>query len=503
MSSRRIIAFDAGGTAVKAAIYDERGEELAVAGAVMAPLHPAPGCLERDPEAMWSAICEISRKVLAASAVEPSSIVAVGLTGYGNALYLVDRDGKPVRNGILSPDLRAEAIVARWRASGLEDEAIPLTYQRLWPGKPAPLLAWLEAHEPEALARAERALFCKDYLRFRLSGAFGLEISDLSSGGLVDQGARRFAPAILDHFGLGRYARLYGEGLEPLTIFGAVTNEAAAATGLVAGTPVSTGYADGPAMALGLGAIDESLISVIAGTWGLNQLASRIPVKDGSISALMLGPRPGEYILNDAAPTSASTFEWFVDSVVAAADGARRDHAALFAFCNEQAARVGASEAAPYFLPYVNGRIDQPKARGAFVGLASWHGLPEMIRAIFEGVAFEHRRHIDRVLEGRTRPRAARFAGGAARSRPWLEIFAAALDLPLELAAASELGALGAAIVAAVGVGLYPDLETAVAAMTRVRGRIEPDRGLVELLARRRAVYGELCEALKPTWTKL
>ena len=80
--------------------------------------------------------------------------------------------------------------------------------------------------------------------------------------------------------------------------------------------------------------------------------------------------------------------------------------------------------------------------------------------------------------------------------------FRRALDLPLELAAASELGALGAAIVAAVGVGLYPDLETAVAAMTRVRGRIEPDRALVDALARRRAIYGELCEALKPTWPK-
>lgn len=235
----------------------------------------------------------------------------------------------------------------------------------------------------------------------------------------------------------------------------------------------------------------------------MNQLASRVPVKDGSINALIVGPRPGEYVLNDAAPTSAGTFEWFVDSVVSAADGARRDRAALFAFCNEQATQVGVDQSAPFFLPYVNGRIDQPKARGAFIGLASWHGLPEMIRAVFEGVAFEHRRHIDRVLADRARPRAARFAGGAARSRPWLDIFAAALDMPLELAAASELGALGAAIVAAVGVGLYPDLEAAVAAMTRVRGRIEPDRALVETLARRRVVYGELVEALKPTWGKL
>jgi L-xylulokinase len=503
MSKRHIIAFDAGGTAVKAALYDERGEELAVAGATMAPLHPAPGCLERDPAAMWAAICRVARKVTDTAGVAPSSIAAVGLTGYGNGLYLLDRHGQTVRNGVLSPDLRAQEIVARWRASGLEDAAIPLTYQRQWPGKPLPLLAWLEAHEPEALARAEHAMFCKDYLRFRLTGAIGLEISELSSGALTDQAQRRFDPRTLEHFGLGRYARLYGDGVEPLTIFGAVTSEAAAETGLAAGTPVTAGYADGPAMALGLGAINESVISVIAGTWGLNQLVSRTPVADGSISAPIVGVRPGDFVLTDAAPTSASTLEWFADSVVAAADPAPRDHAALFKFCDELAARIGNGANNPYFLPYLNGRLDQPAARGCFIGLASWHGLPEMVRAIFEGVAFEHHWHINRLLKGRARPRAARFAGGAARSRPWLDIFAAAIDLPLELAAANELGALGAAIVAAVGVGLHPDLERAVAAMTRVRGRIDPDPALVETLARRRAVYGELVEALKPKWALL
>ncbi len=263
-----------------------------------------------------------------------------------------------------------------------------------------------------------------------------------------------------------------------------MTEKAAAETGLEAGTPVSAGYADGPAMALGLGATDENLLSIISGTWGLNQLASRTPTTDGSISAPIHGPRPGEFILTDAGPTSASAFEWFVDSVVSRADGGRRDRDALFDFCNKEVARTRAGDATPYFLPYLKGRLDEPQARGCFIGLASWHGLPEMVRAIYEGVAFEHRGHVDHLLNGRARPRAARFAGGAARSRPWLEIFAAAIELPLELAGADELGALGAAIIGAVGVGLYPDLETAVAAMTSVRDRIEPDPALVDILAR-------------------
>ena len=126
-----------------------------------------------------------------------------------------------------------------------------------------------------------------------------------------------------------------------------------------------------------------------------------------------------------------------------------------------------------------------------------------MIRAVYESVAFEHRGHIDHLLKRRPRPRAARFAGGAARSPPWLEIFAAALDLPLELASASELGALGAAIIAAVCAGIHPDMETAVAAMTQVRDRIEPDRALVEVFSRRRATYQALRVALDPAWAML
>ena len=128
-----------------------------------------------------------------------------------------------------------------------------------------------------------------------------------------------------------------------------MTEKAALETGLLAGTPVSAGYADGPAMALGLGATDESLISVISGTWGLNQLASRIPITDGSISAPIIGPRVGEFILTDAGPTSASAFEWFIDSVVARADGGRRDRDALFDFCNGEVAQTRASDAIPIF----------------------------------------------------------------------------------------------------------------------------------------------------------
>ncbi len=503
MAEPHVIAFDAGGSAVKAALYDARGAERAVAAVGMAPLAPGSRLSRARSRGHVGRRLRRFAPVLASSGVAPSSIAAVGLTGYGNGLFLLDGAGRPVRNAILSPDQRARAILARWRAEGAEARAAGLTFNAQFAGKPLPLIAWLEAHEPEALERAERALFCKDYLRFRLTGEARLEISDMSAANLTDQRLRRWAPAALEPYGLARHARLFGEGVEPLTIAGAVTERAAAETGLVAGTPVSAGYADGPAMALGLGATDESLISVIAGTWGLNQLATRAPSTDGSVAAVIAGPVPGAFVVTDAGPTSASAFEWFVDSVIGRADMGRRGREALFDFCNEEVLRAPADGDVPYFLPYLNGRLEQPEARACFIGLASWHGLPEMVRALYEGVAFEHRGHIDHLLVGRERPRAARFAGGAARSRPWLDIFASAIDLPLELSSVTELGALGAAIVAAVGVGLHPDLDTAVAAMTSVSRRIEPDPALSQILMRRRAAYNALRDALSPCWATL
>jgi len=223
-------------------------------------------------------------------------------------------------------------------------------------------------------------------------------------------------------------------------------------------------------------------------------------VTDGSVAAVIAGPRPGDFVVTDAGPTSASAFEWFVESILGRAETGGLGRDALFDLCNREVLRARGDGDVPFFLPYLNGRLEQPQARACFIGLASWHGLPEMVRALYEGVAFEHRGHIDHLLTGRQRPRAARFAGGAARSRPWLDIFASAIELPLELSDANELGALGAAIIAAVGVGLYPDLDAAVAAMTRVTKRIEPDPELSAILSRRRQVFEALSDRLSSAW---
>ena len=401
------------------------------------------------------------------------------------------------------PDLRAQKIVARWRAEGSEASAVPLTFNTQFAGKPLPLIAWLEEHEPEALRRADRVLFCKDYLRFRLTGEVGLEISDMSSAGLTDQRRRRWAPAALAPFGLGRHANLFGDGVEPLTIAGAVTTRAAAETGLAAGTPVSAGYADGPAMALGLGATDENLISVIAGTWGLNQLSTRKPSTEGSVAAVIAGPRPGEFVLTDAGPTSASAFEWFVDSVLGRADMSRRGRDALFDFCNGELLRARADAPFRISYPISTAGSSSPRRAPASSALRPGTGCrkwSEPSTRAWRSSTAATSIICSWAATGPARPAspAARPAAdhGSTSSPP--RSTCRSNSRPSPNSARSD-----AAIVAAVCVKLYPDLDAAVAAMTRVTNRIEPDRELSNILAARRELFQALRDSLSSAWGSL
>ena len=498
-----VVGIDVGGTAVKAAVHTTDGRELGLAGEAIPPTRAASGHLEREPRGFWEAVCRVIRVAIAQAAVRPDQIAAVGLTGYGNGLWLVDETGQPVGNGILSSDIRAADIVRRWQADGIEPGHRHLTDQGLWPGKPAPLLAWLQAHRPDSLARARHLLFCKDFVRLRLTGLAQVEPTDLSAGSLIEHATGRCAP-VFDHLGLSKLSRLVPPITEPLSVAGCVTPDAATATGLSAGTPVCAGLSDCAALMLGAGVTSPDQLLVVSGTWGLNQRQVATPIADGSILANVLGARIDTFIAVAGGPTSASTLEWFVQAFMTREGMVTKDanRAALYALCNELVAGLGSDEPPVYFLPFLNGLSDQGAARGAFIGLSSWHGLAHAVRAVFEGVAFEHRRNVEALLGGTT-PSLARFAGGAARSPPWRRIFAATLGTRLELPQSEEVGALGAAIAASVSVGLHASVDQATAQMCRLREAVEPDPDLAAILARRYRGYLTLCQALQEVWPQL
>jgi L-xylulokinase len=493
-----ILGIDAGGSAVKAAAYSLDSQELAVAIRNVRPLTPMPGHAERDPNALWQEVSTAIRAALAEGGLTGADIAAVGLTGYGNGIYLVDAAGKPVANGLLSTDTRAVSLVEAWRAADLEAEEQALTGKAFWPGASLSVLAWFDRHRPEILESATAALSCKDYLRLKLTGQINAEITDQSTASLLSLSGRHRDPRVLGIVGLEHCGRLLPELIEPYSVAGAVTSEAADETGLRKGTPVSAGCCDNLAVMYGTGAIGFGEIVIMSGTWGLHQVILDHLPPTGSVGFICHSAESHQWLLVEGSPSSASSFEWFAETFLRG--GGEEPAALAYERANAAVAATRPDDPPVFFLPFLNGAVDAMHARASLVGFSTWHRLGHAVRAVYEGVAFEHRRHFENLLRVCERPPSVRFAGGPARSAAWSKIFAAALGLRLELPEGLEFGARGAAILAAFACGRFPSVAAAVNAMTSLSHAVPPDPDLRALLERRFHTYCRLHAALRGFW---
>ncbi len=494
--ARYLLGLDAGNTVIKAVLFGTDGREVARAARDGASAHPAPGHVERDPAELWRHADDVIRVCLAEAAVDPSEIAAVGCAGHGNGLYLIDAGGEPLI-GIQSIDGRAAALADELSArNGAELYAACL--QRPWPSQTATLLAWVKANRPDVYAAAATVLLCKDLITFRLTGARVSDVSDMSGAGLVHMPEAAVDDGLLQLYGLDDAGPLMPRIADPCDVVGRVTEAAAAATGLAAGTPVVGGLFDVVASAVGSGAVAPGQASIITGTWSINQVLSDAPAADPSVF-MVSKFGDGRYMNIDASATSAANLEWYVRTFVER--GAHLDDP--FGYCNARVAEVEPATDDPFFHPYLYGSGQVAAARGGFYGLAGWHSEGHILRALFEGVVFEHRRHVEVLAAAGLSFEAAVMSGGGARSPHWPQMMADCLGLPITVSEGEETGALGAAIAAGVGSGVFADLEAGVAAMTRVRQVYEPAAAEKPRYDDRYRTYLDLVDAMMPVWTAL
>ena len=489
----QLLGIDIGGSMTKAAVFDTSGRLLAEASARSLILADTPGHAERDPEAIWTSAVQSIRQVLGHPAVIPEAVAGIGVTGFGNGLFMVDADGRPTRPGIASLDSRAAGIVGEWRAAGLEDLMWDATLQPFWSGQPLPLLEWVRRHDPDALDRARRILACKDILRLRLTGSGWNDRTDLGSGGLFNPLVGRPAYELFEAIGLGQVGELLPEDgvAKPAQIVGVLAKEAAEATGLPIGVPVVAGATDNLSALLGSGVTEAGGLSVIGGTWSINQALSSAHVTDRSVFQSFGSHRDDLQVLVESSPNSMSNFDWYVRNFVGS-DG--RSAASLYAQCDERLlAQESAAGDAVTFLPHLYGSPRHPLRTAAVFGLTADVGANQVLRAVYEGIVFEHRTLIER-LPGVAAGAPARVAGGVLRSPAWLQLFADVLDRAVETPDTEEVGARGAAMIAAVGTGLYPDYPTASAHMTRIAATYLPRPWRVDQLAERYQRYRVLRE---------
>jgi L-xylulokinase len=367
----------------------------------------------------------------------------------------------------------------------------------VWAAQPNAILSWLRDHEPAVMKRAAHVLMCKDFVRLRLTGEVRAEITDMSGTSLMNVVTGEYDDKVLELFGISEMRRLLPPLVKTAEICGQVTVKAAKETGLRAGTPVAAGMFDIDACALASGLVDEKLMSLVAGTWGNNQYVSKQPLIDKNLFMTSCFSIPGHYLMLEGSPTSASNLEWFVKEWLGPS---ARKAGSPYELCNKLVASIPAEESDVLFLPFLYGSNVRPNAKACLIGLQARHTRAHVMRAVYEGIVFGHYMHYQRLLKFRRAPRSVRFTGGAARSDVWVQTFADCFQVPMEIPAGTELGALGAAIAGSVAVGIHRDYRAAVRAMAHVSRCYQPDRRKKSLYSRRYERYRRAVQSLDGFW---
>ncbi len=493
-----LLGIDSGGTGTKVGLFTADGSQLGLVGRKVDFCTPALGHTERDPDKLWRDTASAIQQLLDQSGTSPSRIAAVGVTGHGNGLYLVDQKGEAVRPAINSTDSRAARRVEWLNASGRAADVRRKSLQSIWPGQPEILLHWLSEHEPTVLQRASAALMCKDFIRLRLTGCAAIELTDMATTNLVDVRRGVLDDELFDTFEITELRRLFPQMLSATEIGGHVTKQAASETGLLEGTPVAAGMIDMVACALGSGIVEPGSVSVVAGTWSINQAVTDKPVERDDL--FMVGRFIGNetYLKVEASPSSAGNFDWFVSAL--------NQYGAEVSLPEALDRTAKAAMTSPpgadgvLFLPYIFGSRDTSRAKGMFFGLSNRHTAAHIGRSVMEGIAFEHRAHLERLLSGETWPASIRLSGGVARSVAWRRVFADCLQTRIEVCDSDEPGALGAALCASVATGLHRDVTSAVHAMIRLKDSTDPDADAVERLTEAYLKRGKLNAAVSSLW---
>ena len=498
-----LLGIDAGTSVVKAALFYPDGREHTTVARRTTLRVPHPSWAEVSMIETWEMTAHAIRDVLTTSGVRADQIAAVGITGNMVGAWLVDAVGNPVRDAILWCDGRAQPLIERLSLEhpGFMSRIFEESGSIMQQGCTLPVLRWLSEYERESLDKAQYVLCCKDWLCFKLTGSVQLDATEASvmPG---DPRARSYSDSMIDLLGVRAYRHLLPPLQPSEKVVGVIHDEAAAQTGLKAGIPVVAGAGDVPASAVGLGAYEPGIACSLLGTNFLNCLVTDHPVfEPHEIGVLFC--LPGERWIKATINVSGTTsFDWAIDQFCQLEARAAASSADLFAQVEALAAQSQPGARGIIYLPYLSSQgitapVYEPAARAELFGLTNEHARSDVIRAVYEGMAFAIRNGYDVI------PAAIdeiRLSGGAAKSPFFCQLLANVTGKRIAVPAGSEFGARGAAILAAVGIGWYESISTALASNPITSRIYEPSPQMKPLYDDLYATYGDLRDALRPVW---
>lgn len=463
-----LIGIDIGTSGTKTILIDESGKVIARATREYPLSSPRPLWSEQNPEDWWNATCLTVRQTLAESGIDPREIEGVGLSGQMHGAVFLDEDNNVLRPAILWNDQRTQAQCDWIMQTIGRDRVVDLISNPVLTGFTAGKIVWLRDNEPETFARVRKVLLPKDYIRLKLTGEYATEVSDASGTALFNVKKRCWADEMLDGCGIPRewMPRAY----ESPEVSGKVTAQAAGLTGLAEGVCVVGGGGDQAAGAVGNGIVETGIVSSTVGTSGVVFAFSDTPTVDPELRLhTFCHAVPGKWHLMGVMLSAGGSLQWYRDAfcqaekTVAAALG--KDPYELI--CAEAAAAPLGAEGL-VFLPYLTGErtpYPDPDARGVFFGVTRRCDRSYFARSVLEGVAFGLRDSFE-IMHGMGLPISeVRSSGGGARSAVWRQIQADVTGRTHVTINVDEGPALGVALLAGVGTGVYPSVEAACRAV--------------------------------------
>lgn len=488
---RLILAHDLGTTGNKAVLVDEDGQLVDTAFASYRTAHPAPFAAEQNPADWWRAVVRCTRTLLQRDENRRSRLVAVGFSGHMNGVVLVDEQGNPLRPALIHADIRAQEQCEQLRQRIGEEPYYAITGNRIAPFYSLPKLMMVAEQEPEVVQRARWMIQCKDYCVGRLTGRWGVtDPSDASLTGIYDVQRLRWSEEVREASAIP--ARLLPEVVPSAEVVGCVSREAARATGLPEGLPVVLGAGDGAGATVGAGVVETGeSYTYIGGTAWTSCLRERfIPDRHMRLTTLMAA-QPRRWVQFGTVQSAGSAWDWFVQLFGKGVGTAR---------LQAEASDVPAGSDGLLFLPYLSGErapIWNPRAKGVFFGLQAHHTRAHLARAVLEGVACALESILQVMREHEAIAGCVRVVGGGTRSDLWMRILTDVYGCPVEIPCHAESStAIGAAVIAGVGVGLFEDFAIAKAIAMPQR-RVEPNESHRVVYEGLKLRYAELYGAVK------
>jgi xylulokinase len=488
---------DVGTGGTRALLIDAGGREIAAVTALHEEMRMTqPLWAEQRPEDWAQAAVQAIRGVLGKAGASGDDVRGVGMSGQMHGLVVLDGNNAVIRPALVWCDQRSQPQVDFINAKVGKDKVLEYTANPMLTGFTLPKLLWVRDHEPHKFEQIRKLLLPKDYVRFTLTGEFASEVSDASGTAMFDVTRRRWSFEMMDGLGLDR--DILPACYESAEISSVISTQAAALTGLKAGTPVAGGGGDQAASAVGNGIVEPGVVSCTLGTSGVvfAHMETVAYDPDGRVHTFCHAVRDKWHVMGVTQGAGLS-LQWLRNQL---APGMTYD--AL----TEEAAKAPAGSQGLFWLPYLMGERTphlDPQARGGWIGLTAKHTRADLIRAVMEGVCYSQKDCLDAIGKLGIAATSVRASGGGARSPFWRQVLADVFGKKVARLETQEGSAYGAALLAMVGTGEYISVPEACAATIREADAVEPRVTESAVYARGHAVYRALYPALRQLYGRM